>query len=100
MIEHLYRARIIKFPEGALIPIVEGMPGDCDVTWVHNHKWTPSRWAAAWGRFSWPEDGKPYQRQSTAERRARLLESYGATVIVERSNKIVWPEDPDLPQRL
>lgn len=100
MSDHLYRVRITEYPAGALIPFVEGKPGDCEVAWVHNPDWTPSSWTPALGRFYWPEDGKPYHRQSTAERRARLLESYGATVVVERSSKIVWPEDPGLPQRL
>jgi hypothetical protein len=100
MSDHLYRVRITEYPSGALIPIVEGKPSDCEVAWVHDPNWTPPGWKSAQKRFYWPEDGKPYHRQSTAERLARLLQSYGATVVVERSSEIVWPDNPGLPQRL
>ena len=32
-----------------------------------------------------------YASQSTAKKRADLLESYGATAVVERSTRIEWP---------
>lgn len=44
--------------------------------------------------FVWPVTNKVYGSQSTAKKRADLLESYGATAVVERSSRIIWPE-PD-----
>jgi hypothetical protein len=31
MNDHLYRVRITEYPAGALTPLVEGKPGDCEV---------------------------------------------------------------------
>ena len=99
MTEFMYRTRISQYPTGALAPRVAGHPGDCEVTWWHNPEWTPPDWMSN-KPFYWPQDGKLYRCQSTAERLARLLESYGAKVVVERSCRIVWPDDPSVPQQL
>ncbi|WP_261899388.1 hypothetical protein [Mycobacterium marinum] len=42
--------------------------------------------------FVWPVTNKVYGSRSTAQKRADLLESYGATAIVERSSRISWPD--------
>lgn len=46
--------------------------------------------------FVWPVTNRVYGSQSTARKRAKLLESYGATAVVERSNRIVWPDVEEL----
>lgn len=42
--------------------------------------------------FVWPVTNKVYGSRSTAEKRRKLLESYGATAVVEQSSRITWPE--------
>jgi hypothetical protein len=43
--------------------------------------------------FVWPVTNKVYGSQTTAKKRAALLESFGATAVVERSSRITWPEE-------
>jgi hypothetical protein len=94
--EYLYRVRVISYPTGAFHepnPDVddysEPVPG-----------WAPPGWRPE-GRyveilgtseFVWPVANKTYHSRSTAKKRADLLESYGATAVVERSSKITWPD--------
>lgn len=93
---HLYRVRVTSFPEGShrtceydddLMEPVEG--------------WAPPGWRPE-GRyvellgtsdFVWPVTNKVYHSRSTAKKRAELLESFGATAVVERSTRIEWPEE-------
>jgi hypothetical protein len=44
------------------------------------------------GRFQWPRN-RLYLSLSAAKRRAALFEKYGATVTVERSPPVTWPQD-------
>lgn len=93
--EYLYRVRVTSFPEGAFecINPDEGF-------WVPTPGWEPPGWRPE-GRyvemlgtseFIWPVTNKVYGSHSTAKKRADLLESYGATAVVERSSRITWPE--------
>lgn len=43
--------------------------------------------------FSWPLV-RTYLSQTAANRRAALLRRYGAAVVVERSDPVVWPDRP------
>ena len=95
---YLYRVRVTSFPEGSHEPnqhdpdFLEPVEG-----------WAPPGWRPE-GRyvellgtsdFVWPVTNKTYHSRSTAKRRADLLESYGATAVIERSNLIIWPETED-----
>ncbi|BBX25398.1 hypothetical protein A5792_19865 [Mycolicibacterium peregrinum] len=101
MTDHLYRVRVIAFPEGSTKTV--NYPGDEEP----DHRvpvpgWTPPGWKpegdyirlVGTAQFVWPSTRQVYRSRSTAKRRAELLESLGATVVIERSNKIVWPERP------
>lgn len=91
---HLYRVRVISFPAGSHRPceddgdLLEPVAG-----------WAPPGWRPE-GRyvellgtsdFVWPVTNKVYHSRSTAKKRADLLESFGATAVVERSSRITWP---------
>lgn len=93
--EHLYRVRVLAYPEGAFECINE----DADI-WIPTPGWQPPGWRPVGNyteimgtsEFIWPVTNKVYGSRSTAKKRADLLESYGATAVVEQSSRIVWPE--------
>lgn len=99
--EYLYRVRVVRYPDGAfqpMGPIDSEHPEDAD--WQPVPGWQPAGWRPE-GRyveimgtseFVWPVTNKVYMSRTTAKKRADLLESYGATAVVERSSRIVWPE--------
>lgn len=96
MSDYLYRVVIIEYPKGALVPSMY----DPD-TLIEDPDWEPEGWEAtdewierfAHDRFFWPSTYKEYKSRSGAMARKRLIESYGAKCIVQRSARIVWPED-------
>lgn len=94
---YLYRVRIVEYPEGSHEEVDYGgeiwsepVPG-----------WRPPGWRPVGnyteimgtGEFVWPVTNKVYGSRGTAQKRADLLESYGAKAVVERSSKITWPEE-------
>lgn len=99
--DFLYRVRVIRYPDGAFEPYGPVDPQHPeDAIWGPVSGWAPPGWRPE-GRyvemlgtseFVWPVTNKIYRSRSTAKRRADLLESYGATVVVERSSRITWPE--------
>jgi hypothetical protein len=99
---YLYRVRIAKYPEGALRPT-----SYCPDLMEINPDWEPEgwdphpRWVALYGRdtgssFFWPSTEREWRSRASARRLQRLLESYGATAVIQRSSEIVWPPDPEL----
>lgn len=97
--DYLYRVRITSFPEGS--HEIAEWDGD---TLVPVDGWRPPGWRPE-GRyveimgtdeFVWPVTNQVYGSQSTAKKRAALLESFGATAIVERSSRITWPETEEI----
>lgn len=95
--EHLYRVRVTSYPEGSWTCINEE-----EDYWDPTPGWAPAGWRPE-GRyvemlgtseFVWPTTNRVYGSRSTATKRKKLLESYGATAVVEQSSRIVWP-DPD-----
>lgn len=101
MSDHLYRVRVITFPEGSMKPLPSPSDDGADC-WVPVPGWAPPGWKpegnyiklVGTDQFVWPSTRQIYRSRSTAKRRAELLKSFGATVVIERSNKIVWPEHP------
>ncbi len=94
--KHLYRVRVLSYPEGSFHCVDE-----TEDMWVPDPGWSPPHWRPE-GRyveilgtseFIWPTTNKVYASRTTAKRRAELLESFGATAVVERSNAITWPEE-------
>ncbi len=73
-----------------------------DVTYPEGsdaYDWEPPGWAPEYSpdpysddRFVWPTAKRLYTSKSGARTRARLLESYGATVRIVASEPVVWPE--------
>jgi hypothetical protein len=99
MTNYLYRVQIVAYPEGALRPTYF----DPDLM-VEDPSWKPEGWAPdeEWierfgkhtgDQFFWPSTDREYRSRSSAMKRKRLIESYGAKAIVQRSSRIVWPED-------
>lgn len=95
--DYLYRVRVTSYPEGAFECIDE----DSDY-WIPTPGWRPPGWRPVGNytqmlgteEFVWPVTNKVYGSQSTAKKRADLIESFGATAVVERSSRIIWP-DPE-----
>lgn len=92
---YLYRVVITKYPEGALYFYDAGdgdSYGEPDRDW-RPEGWEPDdEWLQRFGdRFFWPSTKFEYKSQSSARARAKLIESYGATAVVERSSLITWP---------
>ena len=95
----LYKVEITALPAAAMRRDESDPTGD---TLVIDETWAPHDWLAdddqrsAWierhgdTRFFWPATGRLYQSRSGAQARARLIESYGATVAVVESELIVW----------
>lgn len=88
---YLYRVVITEYPAGG-----EAKYG----TFPANPDWKPEGWTAddEWiGRFHtadffWPSTDHDYKSRSGAKARARLIESYGAKTVIQRSNPITWGE--------
>ena len=92
---YLYRVRVLSYPAGSHVDIECG--GETYTEPVEG--WAPPGWRPE-GRyvellgtseFVWPVTNKTYQSRSTAKKRADLLESLGASVVIERSSAITWP---------
>lgn len=95
--DYLYRVRVIRYPEGSF----ECIDAAADI-WIPTPGWRPSGWRPVGNytqimgtdEFVWPVTNRVYGSRSTATKRKKLLESYGATAVVEQSSRIVWP-DPE-----
>lgn len=97
--EFVYALDVV-YPPGAIIPtqVDVGFP----VVWEFNRDWKPEGWVPdeeyieRFGtiRFIWPIVRRIYASRTSAVDRANLLESYGATVRVLRSQRIEWEEAP------
>ncbi len=95
----LFKIQIIAYPTAALLLDETAPAGEFSGL---DESWTPPNWLAdnrdrdEWvdhhgdTRFFWPATGRLYQSRSGATARARLIESYGATVEVIESEPIVW----------
>ncbi|MEV0247904.1 hypothetical protein AB0H76_15030 [Nocardia sp. NPDC050712] len=109
MKQYLYRVRITAYPKGAFRPDAKCVK-TCtvcpveDICHLINRDWKPEGWAPApewverYGKdtgdaFFWPSTEREYRARSSARRLKRLIESYGATAIIQRSAPIVWPAD-------
>lgn len=96
--QHLYRVQIVAYPKGALITDeMDPEWADPDPSW-QPEGWDPSEaWIEICGRgsrdFFWPSTYREYRSRSSAVRRKKLIESFGATCIVQRSARIEWPAD-------
>ena len=94
--EYLYRVRVIRYPDGAF----ECIDTSADI-WEPVPGWRPPGWRPVGNytqimgtdEFVWPVTNKVYASPTTARKRVALLESYGATAVVERSSRIVWPDN-------
>lgn len=98
--DYLYRVRVLRYPEGAFQPVGPFDPDyPEDAIWLPVPGWRPPGWRPVGNyvqimgtdEFVWPVTNKVYGSHSTAKKRADLLESYGATAVVERSSRIIWP---------
>ncbi|SDT83716.1 hypothetical protein [Gordonia westfalica] len=97
---YLYRVAITSYPEGALTFYTDDTGEEFGYP---NPDWEPEGWdpdpgyIAQFGsrRFHWPSTKREYKSLSSAKSRAKLIESYGATAVVERSSRIVWPGPDD-----
>ena len=94
--DFLYRVRVTSYPTGSWEQI--GDP-EADM-WIPAPGWQPPGWRPVGDyvrlhgtdEFVWPTTTHVWASASTARRRVKLFESFGATAIVERSSRITWPE--------
>lgn len=94
--DYLYRVRVTGYPAGSHEEVDYGG----EILSVPVDGWHPPGWRPAGNytqmlgtnEFVWPVTNHVYGSRATAKRRADLLESYGATAVVERSSRIEWPE--------
>ena len=97
--DYLYRVTVTSYPEGAFTCLNE----DADI-WIPTPGWQPNGWRPVGNyteimgtsEFIWPVTSHVYGARSTAEKRRKLLESYGATTVVERSSRITWPDETEV----
>ncbi len=95
--EYLYRVSVTSYPPGSHQDVDYG--GEVFSEPVAG--WRPPGWRPVGNytqimgtdEFVWPVTNKVYRTYRTAQQRAKLLESYGATAVVERSSRIEWPDD-------
>lgn len=99
--DYLYRVRIVRYPDGSWEPASAVDPDHPeDAVWMPVPGWRPPGWRPVGNytqimgtdEFVWPVTNKVYASRATAQKRADLLESYGATAVVERSSRISWPD--------
>ncbi|MCT7369411.1 hypothetical protein [Mycolicibacterium llatzerense] len=92
--DYLYRVTVTAYPSGAFECVNE----EADI-WIPTPGWQPPGWRPVGNytqimgtsEFIWPVTTHVYGSRSTAEKRRKLLQSYGATAVVEQSSRIVWP---------
>ncbi|MGH3644367.1 MAG: hypothetical protein ACRDUX_35715, partial [Mycobacterium sp.] len=96
--ERLYRVQVLSYPEGSALEL--NYPDTSQpAAWVPVPHWAPPGWQPdedyvrrnRTSEFRWPSTNRYYRSRSGARRRARLIESFGATVTIEQSRAIVWP---------
>jgi hypothetical protein len=92
MNDYLFRVSILTYPEGSVEPVCH--PGEGDrLQWVPVPGWAPPGWQPdadfikefGTPEFVWPSTNTTYRSHAGAEKRATLLKSYGATVVIERT---------------
>lgn len=91
--DYLYRVKVTGYPDGSHEMLPDGE------VWRPTPGWHPPGWRPigqyteimGTAEFVWPVTNKVYASRATAKKRADLLESYGATAVVERSSRITWP---------
>jgi len=95
MTTHLYRVHITRYPDGAAHRIYHA---DGEKAWELVPGWAPPGWTPegnytkmlGTSEFVWPSTKQIYRSRSTAKKRAELIESFGATAVIERSSRINW----------
>src|SRR4051812_5804376 len=93
MNDYLFRVSILTYPEGSVEPVYHPGEDDCDQR-VPVPGWAPPGWQPdanyveklGTSEFVWPSTQKVYRSYSGALKRARLIESFGAKAVIERSN--------------
>ncbi|BBY78892.1 hypothetical protein H7I53_18230 [Mycolicibacterium pulveris] len=99
--DYLYRVRVVRYPDGAFEPVGPFDPEHPeDAIWEPVPGWRPPGWRPTGNytqimgtdEFVWPVTNKVYASRATAKKRADLIESFGASVVVERSSRITWPD--------
>jgi hypothetical protein len=92
MNDYLFRVSILTYPEGSVESVNHPGEDDCE-QWVPVPGWAPPGWqpdtdfVKEFGtpQFVWPSTNQTYRSYAGAEKRATLLKSYGATVVIERT---------------
>lgn len=101
MSRHLYRVVVTKMPEGSHW---ESETPDGELIGGPVEGWAPAGWKPE-GRyvemlgtteFIWPAwMNRDWKSRSTATKRAKLLRSFGAECVVQRSSPITWPDQEE-----
>lgn len=99
--DYLYRVRVISYPEGSWTFCAQVGPDPEDEIWIPTPGWRPPGWRPhgdyvrlhGTDEFVWPTTTHVWGSYATAKRRADLIESFGATAVVERSSRITWSKE-------
>ena len=101
---HVYRVRITAYPHGACVLTQPFLPCSDKWYWMPVAGWEPPGWTPSpryrntvgGHRFSWPNTNTVFHTRAAAVRRARLIESFGASVVIYQSEEITWPSTPHM----
>jgi len=100
MKHYLYRVQITAYPEGSMKPspycpdFSYPDPDWAPTDWDPSPEWIERYGGRTGSAFFWPKtDDREFKSRSAARRLKNLIESYGATAIIQRSAPIFWPED-------
>lgn len=96
MNRYLYRVQVIEYPGESWIETEHGSYPNPDWQpegWAPDEEWIERFGHVTGARFFWPTTEKEWKSRSSAARRKNLIESYGATCIIQRSAPIAWPAD-------
>ena len=93
---YLYKVVITEYPDGSWWE--DGVHRGLDPDWAPEGWEADADWIDRFNttRFFWPSTKREYRSKSSAQARAKLIESYGAKTRIDRSSLITWPLPDDV----
>lgn len=94
--QFLYRVQIVEYPAGSWADVEYGSYPNPDWEpdgWAPDEEWIERFGRITGAQFFWPTTSKEWRSRSSAVKRKKLIESYGARCIIQRSSRISWPAE-------